>query len=93
MKPYVKLDVKEVKEFLLEIALIKSVFIWGPPGIGKSSVINQFSNEVGLECVPLLGSQLAPEDLISSDAVFRILAVTGFLGNASKKLPFATKTL
>ena len=30
---------------------------------------------------------LAPEDLISSDAVFRILAVTGFLGNASKKLP------
>lgn len=29
MKPYVKLDVKEVKEFLLEIALIKSVFIWG----------------------------------------------------------------
>ena len=30
---------------------------------------------------------LAPEELISSDAVFRILAVTGFLGNTSKKLP------
>lgn len=30
---------------------------------------------------------LTPEDIISDDAVFRILAVTGFLGNASPKLP------
>lgn len=64
MKPYVKLDVKEVKEFLLEIALIKSVFIWGPPGIGKSSIVEQFAKELDLECVALLGSQLAAEDLI-----------------------------
>lgn len=30
---------------------------------------------------------LVPEELIDADAVFRILAVTGFLGNASEKLP------
>lgn len=30
---------------------------------------------------------LTPEDVISDDAVFRILAVAGYLGNASKKLP------
>ena len=57
-------EAKEVKEFLLEIALIKSVFIWGPPGIGKSSIVEQFAKELDLECVALLGSQLAAEDLI-----------------------------
>lgn len=30
---------------------------------------------------------LAPEPLMADDAVFRILAVTGYLGHASKKLP------
>jgi hypothetical protein len=40
------------------------VFIWGPPGIGKSSLVEQFATSVGLPCVSLLGSQLAPEDII-----------------------------
>jgi MoxR-like ATPase len=40
------------------------VFIWGAPGIGKSSLVEQFARAVGLDCVSLLGSQLAPEDLI-----------------------------
>ena len=30
---------------------------------------------------------LTPEAVISDDAIFRILAVTGHLGNTSKKLP------
>lgn len=64
MNPTVSLNIYELKEFLLNIAISRSVFIWGPPGIGKSSVIEQFCSELGLECVPLLGSQLAPEDLI-----------------------------
>jgi hypothetical protein len=40
------------------------VFIWGAPGIGKSSIVERFAGEVGLSCVSLLGSQLAPEDII-----------------------------
>lgn len=39
------------------------VFIWGTPGIGKSAIVQQFADEVGLPCVSLLGSQLAPEDI------------------------------
>lgn len=64
MNSHIYLDIKELKEFLLNVAPLRSVFVWGPPGIGKSSVIEQFANELGLECVALLGSQLAAEDLI-----------------------------
>jgi MoxR-like ATPase len=55
---------KELTDFLLNVAPVRPVFIWGPPGIGKSSIVQQFAQAVGLECVSLLGSQLAPEDLI-----------------------------
>ncbi len=51
-------------DFLLHVASVRPVFIWGPPGIGKSSLVEQFALEVGLEVVTLLGTQLAPEDLI-----------------------------
>src|SRR6187401_1189415 len=51
-------------EFLLNVAVVRPVFIWGPPGIGKSALVQQFAGAVGLPCVSLLGSQLAPEDLI-----------------------------
>jgi hypothetical protein len=54
----------ELVEFLLHVASVRPVFIWGPPGIGKSSLVEQFAIEVGIEVVTLLGTQLAPEDLI-----------------------------
>jgi MoxR-like ATPase len=54
----------ELTEFLLNVATVRPVFIWGPPGIGKSSLVQEFAGSVGLDCVSLLGSQLAPEDLI-----------------------------
>lgn len=44
--------------------MVRPVFLWGPPGIGKSSLVRLFAEEVGLPCVSLLGSQLAPEDLL-----------------------------
>lgn len=50
--------------FLLHVATARPVFIWGPPGIGKSALVQAFAESVGLECVSLLGSQLAPEDLL-----------------------------
>jgi hypothetical protein len=60
----VTLTQSQLTGFLLHVATVRPVFIWGPPGIGKSALVQQFATDVGLECVSLLGSQLAPEDLI-----------------------------
>lgn len=49
---------------LLNIGMVRPVFIWGAPGIGKSAIVEEFAMELDLECVSLLGSQLAPEDII-----------------------------
>lgn len=54
----------QLTDFLLNVATVRPVFIWGAPGIGKSSLVQEFALEVGLDCVSLLGSQLAPEDLL-----------------------------
>ena len=54
----------DLTEVLLNVAPIRPVFIWGAPGIGKSALVEQFAAEIGLPCVSLLGSQLAPEDII-----------------------------
>ena len=54
----------DLSEILLTIAPVRPVFIWGAPGIGKSALVERFAEEVGLSCVSLLGSQLAPEDII-----------------------------
>lgn len=53
-----------LSDFLLTVAPVRPVFIWGPPGIGKSALVRGFADAVGLPCVSLLGSQLAPEDLV-----------------------------
>jgi hypothetical protein len=64
MNAPVTLTQKQLADFLLSVAPMRPVFIWGPPGIGKSALVQQFAAAVGLPCVSLLGSQLAPEDLI-----------------------------
>lgn len=51
-------------DVLLHVAVVRPVFVWGAPGIGKSSLVRQFADSLGLDCVSLLGTQLAPEDLI-----------------------------
>ncbi len=53
----------DLLEILLNIAIVRPVFIWGAPGIGKSALVEKFADEVGLPCVSLLGSQLAPEEI------------------------------
>ncbi|MET3195301.1 MoxR family ATPase [Bacillus sp. OAE603] len=55
---------KQLYDFLLNVAPVRPVFIWGAPGIGKSSIVENFAAELGMDCVSLLGSQLAPEDII-----------------------------
>jgi hypothetical protein len=64
MNSPVSVSQKELLDFLLNVAIVRPVFIWGQPGIGKSALVQLFAEEVGLPCVSLLGSQLAPEDLI-----------------------------
>jgi MoxR-like ATPase len=64
MQPAITLTQKQLTDFLLNVAVVRPVFIWGSPGIGKSALVQRFANEVGIPCVSLLGSQLAPEDLI-----------------------------
>lgn len=55
---------RELFELLINIAPVRPVFIWGAPGIGKSALVEQFAEELGMPCVSMLGSQLAPEDII-----------------------------
>lgn len=51
-------------ELLLNVATVRPIFVWGAPGIGKSSLVRAFAESLGLDCVTLIGTQLAPEDLI-----------------------------
>ena len=60
----------QLLHYLRAVAPTRPVFIWGPPGIGKSSLVELFAHHHGLECVSLLGSQLAPEDLIGVPQIF-----------------------
>src|SRR5947207_13034576 len=64
MNASVTLTQRQLSDFLLNVALVRPVFIWDPPGVGKSALVQQFAERLGLPCVSLLGSQLAPEDLI-----------------------------
>jgi MoxR-like ATPase len=54
----------ELVELLCELPPTRTPFIWGPPGIGKSALVREAADQLDLRCVTLLGTQLAPEDLI-----------------------------
>jgi hypothetical protein len=64
MQATVTVTPAQLPELLLHVAVVRPVFLWGAPGIGKSSLVREFADSLGLECVTLLGTQLAPEDLI-----------------------------
>ncbi|KQV05482.1 MULTISPECIES: ATP-binding protein [unclassified Kitasatospora] len=64
MQGAVTVSPSQVPELLLGLATVRPVFLWGAPGIGKSSLVREFADSLGLECVSLIGTQLAPEDLI-----------------------------
>jgi hypothetical protein len=54
----------QLLDFLLAVAPRRPVMIRGQPGIGKSALVEKFAADLGMHCVSLLGSQLAPEDLL-----------------------------
>ena len=39
MQAAIALTPAQVGEFLLNVAVVRPVFIWGPPGIGKSALV------------------------------------------------------
>ncbi len=55
---------KELSEFLRRVAPVRPVFIWGPPGVGKSTLVEDFARSAGMDCLSLRASQLAQEDII-----------------------------
>jgi hypothetical protein len=58
------LNPHELHGLLLTLPAERTPFIWGPPGIGKSAIVRDAAGALGLPCVTLLGTQIAPEDLI-----------------------------
>ena len=48
---------------LVENSLRLSAMIWGPPGIGKSSIVAQVAKQNDMQIIDLRLSQLAPTDL------------------------------
>ena len=48
---------------LVEKKILRSVMVWGPPGIGKSETVAAVAKEFGIGLIDLRLSQLAPTDL------------------------------
>lgn len=56
----------EISTFLKNIvskSILNSLMIWGPPGVGKSSIVKNIASNNNLALVDLRLSQLSPTDL------------------------------
>lgn len=53
----------QLYDLLLHVAPVRPVYVKGPPGGGKSAIIQKFADDVGLDLVVREGSKAAPEDV------------------------------
>ncbi|GAC1544828.1 MAG: MoxR family ATPase [Polyangiales bacterium] len=72
----------ELQLLLRSLAPHRTAFVWGPPGVGKSAIVREAADALGLPCVTLLGTQLAPEDLIGVPRIQQLPATDGAGGAA-----------
>ena len=56
-------DVQSALSKVISSGIKHSVFLWGPPGIGKSSVVKKVTKDNDLRLIDLRISQLAPTDI------------------------------
>lgn len=56
-------DVQSALSKVISKNIKHSVFMWGPPGIGKSSIVRKIAKDADLDLIDLRISQLAPTDL------------------------------
>ena len=49
----------ELVELLITLPAARTLFIWGPPGIGKSALVQDAADMLDLPCVTLLDTQIA----------------------------------
>jgi MoxR-like ATPase len=56
-------EIKDYLDRLVRKNLYISTMIWGPPGIGKSSIVHQLTQAHNIDFVDVRLSQLAPTDL------------------------------
>jgi hypothetical protein len=57
------LELQEYLDILVQKKMYLSTMIWGPPGIGKSSIVAQIAERGGMGFIDVRLSQLAPTDL------------------------------
>ena len=70
MQPRHTVTPARLPDVLMRVAPVRPVHVWGPPGIGKSDLVAGFAEAVGLPCVSVIGSALAPEDLSGVPELF-----------------------
>ena len=51
------------KAILAAFNVKRPVFLWGPPGIGKSEVVEEITNELGVYMIDLRMAQMEPTDI------------------------------
>lgn len=62
-KSEVSIPISCAKKMIEALSGEQSVILFSAPGVGKSDAVRQCSENIGLECKSLLGTQIAPEDV------------------------------
>lgn len=55
---------EELMDLLRLTPRFHTLFIWGPPGIGKTDLVNQFAVSIHAQVVTVRASEMEPQDLI-----------------------------